>query len=57
LDLFKTAIKLNPDGDFRLRLGLGYCYYQFDDKIELAKLAFESVLQKVDIYVILGSKK
>jgi RNA polymerase-associated protein CTR9 len=45
LKLYKTALRLNPNGAPEMRLGLGYCYYQLDN-IDLSLKSFESVLSR-----------
>lgn len=45
-DLFKTALKGNPNGPYQMRLGLAICYLQIDEH-DLARLGFNSVLRRV----------
>lgn len=44
-DLFREAIKANPNGPYQVRIALSLCYYQLEE-LELAKLGYESVLRR-----------
>lgn len=44
-DLFKAALKQNPQGPIQMRVGLSICYFQLDE-LDLAKIGFQSVLAR-----------